>query len=576
MILQALTQYYEDLLERGEIERSGWTKAKVSWALELAEDGQLLNVHSMQTEQTRGKKTVLAPQELPVPEQVKRTVGVAANFLCDNSTYLLGLDAKGKPERTAQCFEAAKTLHLTILKDVPGEAAAAVRGFFESWQPGQDNHPVLASSLDEILTGGNLVFLCPGGGLAQDDREIQDAWQRYRETPGGGALIRCLVTGRQAPLARLHPSIKGVKEAQSSGASLVSFNAESFCSYGHEQGANAPVGEYAAFAYTQALNDLLADREHVQHVGDTTIVCWAQGGDPAYQDAGMDMLYDEGAWTESDLRGAMEKLAQGRPAEWKDMILQPDTHFYVLGLSPNAARLSVRFFWQDSFAAFARNVDRHYQDLNVVDAYEPGDFTPSVWRLAQATVNQNIRNSSAATRLAGDLLQAVLYGTPYPDTLLNGVVLRIRAERSVTRSRAAIIKAYYLRKPNLMPDKEVLTVQLNEQSNYPPYVLGRLFSVLEALQQAANPGINTTIKDRFFNAACATPVTVFPTLVKLAQNHLQKLSAGQRTFYDKQITDLMSRLDETYPVRMTMPEQGAFELGYYHQTQKRFTSKKEG
>ena len=144
------------------------------------------------------------------------------------------------------------------------------------------------------------------------------------------------------------------------------------------------------------------------------------------------------------------------------------------------------------------------------------------------------------------------------------------------RSRAAIIKAYYLRKPNLMPDKEVLTVQLNEQSNYPPYVLGRLFSVLEALQQAANPGINTTIKDRFFNAACATPVTVFPTLVKLAQNHLQKLSAGQRTFYDKQITDLMSRLDETYPVRMTMPEQGAFELGYYHQTQKRFTSKKEG
>ena len=465
---------------------------------------------------------------LPVPEPVKRSSGVAANFLCDNSAYLLGIDAKGKPERTAQCFAAAKALHLELLREVPGEAAAAVRHFFETWQPAQAAaHPALAECIDDVLKGGNLIFLC-ADHFVQDDPDVQKAWQQYRDRTGNEPPIRCLVTGQQAPLARLHPSIKGVAGARSSGASLVSFNADAFCSYGHEQGANAPVGTYAAFAYTQALNSLLADRDHVQHIGDTTVVCWAQGGDPVYQDAGMDALFFDDFWTESDLRSAIEKLAQGCPAEWHNVLLEPGTHFYVLGLAPNAARLSVRFFWQDSFAALARNVQQHYEDLNITGPAGDRHFPPSLYWLTRETVNLKSRTPTVTPRLTGDVLSAVLNGTPYPATLLNDVTLRIRAEQTVTRGRAAILKAYYLRKPNPFCPKEVLTVQLNEESSYMPYVLGRLFAVLEAVQTAASPNINSTIKDRYFNSACATPAVVFPTLIKLAQKHLQKLSEGQR------------------------------------------------
>lgn len=575
MILQTLTQYYEDLLARGDIDRPGWARAKVSWGLEPAPDGQLLAVLTLQDEQPRGKKTVLVPQMLPVPEPVKRSSGVAANFLCDNSAYLLGIDAKGKPERTAQCFAAAKALHLELLREVPGEAAAAVRHFFETWQPAQAAaHPALAECIDDVLKGGNLIFLC-ADHFVQDDPDVQKAWQQYRDRTGNEPPIRCLVTGQQAPLARLHPSIKGVAGARSSGASLVSFNADAFCSYGHEQGANAPVGTYAAFAYTQALNSLLADRDHVQYIGDTTVVCWAQGGDPVYQDAGMDALFFDDFWTESDLRSAIEKLAQGCPAEWHNVLLEPGTHFYVLGLAPNAARLSVRFFWQDSFAALARNVQQHYEDLNITGPAGDRHFPPSLYWFTRETVNLKSRTPTVTPRLTGDVLSAVLNGTPYPATLLNDVTLRIRAEQTVTRGRAAILKAYYLRKPNPFCPKEVLTVQLNEESSYMPYVLGRLFAVLEAVQTAASPNINSTIKDRYFNSACATPAVVFPTLIKLAQKHLQKLSEGQRIYYDRQITELAGRLDQPFPARLNLPEQGAFEIGYYHQVQKHFTKKQE-
>lgn len=575
MILQTLTQYYEDLLARGDIDRPGWARAKVSWGLELAPDGQLLAVLPLQDEQPRGKKTVLVPQMLPVPEPVKRSSGVAANFLCDNSAYLLGIDAKGKPERTAQCFAAAKALHLELLREVPGEAAAAVRHFFETWQPAQAAaHPALAECIDDVLKGGNLIFLC-ADHFVQDDPDVQKAWQQYRDRTGNEPPIRCLVTGQQAPLARLHPSIKRVAGARSSGASLVSFNADAFCSYGHEQGANAPVGTYAAFAYTQALNSLLADRDHVQYIGDTTVVCWAQGGDPVYQDAGMDALFFDDFWAESDLRSAIEKLAQGCPAEWHNVLLEPGTHFYVLGLAPNAARLSVRFFWQDSFAALARNVQQHYEDLNITGPAGDRHFPPSLYWFTRETVNLKSRTPTVTPRLTGDVLSAVLNGTPYPATLLNDVTLRIRAEQTVTRGRAAILKAYYLRKPNPFCPKEVLTVQLNEESSYMPYVLGRLFAVLEAVQTAASPNINSTIKDRYFNSACATPAVVFPTLIKLAQKHLQKLSEGQRIYYDRQITELTGRLDQPFPARLNLPEQGTFEIGYYHQVQKHFTKKQE-
>ena len=576
MILQALTEYYETLADSGKISPPGWGDVKVSYALCIGADGALEQVVSVQTEQTKGKKTVLAPQLLRLPVPVKRSSGVASNFLCDNSSYLLGVDNKGKPQRTLECFQACKTLHERLLEGVDSPAAQAVLAFFRTWQPEQAaSHPALAVCWEELVAGGNLVFRYDGAFVHQD-MLLQQAWDNHYQAEEDGPQMVCLVTGEHRTVESIHPSIKNVQGAQSSGAALVSFNAPTFCSYGKEQNYNAPTSKYAAFAYTTALNYLLADREHVYRMGDTTVVCWARCGGDVYQNLmGWAFFGSEPSYTLTDLQGALKNLCNGNTAELDEKQLDPNMDFYILGLSPNAARLSVRFFLRNSFGTFLRNAQAHQQRLEIIKpAYDKFDTLP-LWKLLDETVNQNSRNKTPAPNMAGEVLRAVLTNTRYPATLLNGVALRIRAEHSMTRGRAAILKAYYLK--NTHPDvpKEVLTVSLNPDSSNIPYNLGRLFSVLEAVQSSANPGINTTIKDKYFNSASATPAIVFPVLVNLAQKHLKKLDAGLRTYYDKQITELLSKLGEGYPPRLNLPQQGSFQLGYYHQTQNRFEKKEE-
>lgn len=587
MILQALTAYYEQLLRQGRVAAPGWDgHFKVSYELRLNDAGQLLEVVPLSVPVMRGKKSVLAPREMRVPTHVKRSSGVAANFLCDNCTYLLGADEKGKPDRARQCFEACAALHHTLLDGVDVPAAKAILAYFDHWDPAQAaEHPRLAPIWKELNGNANLIFGYEAADhshvLATEVTEIQTAWQtHYGAADDEGAAVQCLITGQNAPPALVHPSIKGVQGAQSSGAALVSFNAPAFCSYGHEQGENAPVSEYAAFAYTTALNLLIADRDHCQHVGDTTIVCWAENAEPAYQDAMSMFLFgddDAGGLQDGDIQAALKRLAAGQTISLQGTDLSPDQHFYVLGLAPNAARISVRFFLRDTFGAFARNLQAHADALEIVRPANDRFPTLPLWALVNETTRVSPgQKPKPSPQLAGDLLRAVLTGGRYPATLLNGVTMRIRAEQNVTRGRAAILKAYYLRNdPDNDSNKEVFTVSLNASTNL-PYVLGRLFSVLEAVQSAANPGINTTIRDRYFNSACATPAMVFPTLLKLAQKHLQKLPEGRAVHFNRQITELMDLVPETgFPARLSLPDQGKFEIGYYHQTQKRFAKKNE-
>ena len=586
MILQALTAYYEQLVRQGRLSAPGWDDSfKVSYELRLNDAGQLVSVLDLRTETKMGKKTVLAPRAMRVPAHEKRSSGIAANFLCDNSSYLLGADEKGKPERSADCFKACAKLHHTILDGVDSPAARALLAYFDSWDPAQAAaHPLLAEQWKEITGNANLIFGYEAAdhshSFVNDDPAIQNAWQaHYNDRSADSDMGQCLITGKYAPIERTHPNISGVPGAQSSGAALVSFNAPAFCSYGHEQGDNAPVSKYAAFAYTTALNRLLADRSHCKHVGDTTILCWAENAEPVYQDAMSMFLFgaDEAAGIqESDVQAALKRLSAGQTVPFLEKELSPDQHFYLLGLAPNAARLSVRFFLRDTFGSFAQNLQKHAEEMEI-DCSEKEKFrTLPIW----AVVNETTRTvpgqpAKPSPQLAGDLLRAVLTGGRYPATLLNGVTLRIRAEQAVTRGRAAVIKAYYLRNYPTELNKEVYTVSLNETTNV-PYLLGRLFSVLEAVQKAANPGINTTIKDRYFNAACATPGMSFPTLLRLSQKHLRKLNDGLATHYDKQITELMAQLPESgFPARLSLPDQGKFTIGYYHQTQKRYVKKNE-
>lgn len=585
MILQSLVQYYEILAndEESDISRPGYSKANVSYALNLSLQGELLEVIPLKIKAQRGKKIVEIPQRMNVPEGVKKSVNIASNFLCENSGYTLGIDNKGKPERAKECFHAFQELHNELLEGVDCDEATAMANFVNHWNPDKAlEHPALADYLDEILAGANLVFKLDGGSFIHQTEKIKQKWEEHKSTAQNESVMQCLITGKPSAIARLHPSIKGVKGAQSAGASIISFNDRAYESYGREkqQGLNAPVSEYAAFAYTTVLNSMLADSAHKISLGDTTVVFWAQSPDHIYQE--MAALFLDPSETESqteektesvrdenavsEVKAILEKIAQGRPAAHNSGQFDPKVSFCMLGLAPNAARLAVRFFIQDSFGGFIEKMEAHYQDMRIEKQYskEPNAF--SLWRLLNETVSPKSSEKSASPLLAGSVLRSIMNGLAYPTTLFQAIMIRIKAEKDINYYKAAAIKAYLLRNKNNEKYKEVLVMGLNEQSDNRAYILGRLFAVLEKAQLDASPGLQATIKDRYFTSACATPASVFPILFKLSQYHMSKAEYGYAS--DRKIADIIDRLNmdqNPIPAHLSLDEQGIFVLGYYHQ-----------
>ena len=575
MILQALVAYYNKLAARGEISKPGWAKTKIAWAVELGDDGSVLGILPLKTESPDGKKQI--PREILLPAPVKKTSGERSNFLWENAEYLLGVQTKEDGGKTAKRFATAKELHDSLLADVHTPVAEAIKSYFADCDPTAIAAKLPDGCMDELQKGANLTFLYHGC-FPGEFPELCAAWDAHYGGEKSGETFVDVVTGEVIVPEATHPSIKNVQDAQSSGAALVSFNAEAFESFDREQNLNAPMGKKTAFAYTAALNYLTADKAHRQHIGDMTVVYFAENAEPVYQDV-MDLCFagSDDSVTDAELHSILQNIAAGKPTAFAGKTLSPDNRFYLLGISPNAARLSVRFFRQSSFGDVLGKIKQHYDDIAVVSDNRSKWVDIPLWALLRETVNPNANDKTPAPQMAGDTLRAVLTGGRYPETLYRQTLLRIRAEHDITRGKAAIVKGYLLRNTVHRKDysyiKEASTMALNEASNYTPYVLGRLFSVLEAVQSAANPGINATIKDKYFNSACATPAAVFPILLKLANSHLKKLGGGLAVNYSKQIGELTARLETAFPKTLSLEEQGAFILGYYHQTQKRFENK---
>lgn len=573
MILQALETYYEALLKDGKAVPEGWCVAKVAYALNLSKDGSLRGVMPLKQPHEKGKKTVWLPESRVVPKMVARSSGISANFLCDNSKYMLGADRKGSGKREKECFEAAKEKHLALLADIHNDMAEAIKNFFMIWDPKEaKNNPVLADLWEDITDGSNLIF-CMGMKEAQEDTEICRAWTDACNVKEEGTTGVCLVTGKRDRIARIHTTIKGVQGAQSSGAALVSFNAPAFESYGKEQSYNAPVSEYAAFAYTTALNYLLTQKKYVFQLGDTAVVFWAESGEEEYQEA-FCWCAEPKADNMETIRNIFQNITLNRPIRIEKVELDSTQKFYILGLAPNAARLSVRFFYQNSFGKILENMRAHYTRMEMIKpAWEDRELLGPGGMLWE-TVNQKSKDKKPVPNMAAAVFKAILSDSRYPGSLYTNTLNRIRAEQGrITWGRASIIKAYLIQ--NCGMEKGEDFVGLNEETNDAAYVSGRIFAVLEAIQEDANPGLNATIKDRYFNSACTTPGTIFPILMKLKNSHIRKMSIpGQKIKYEKLLTELMGKISG-FPKRLTLEEQGKFILGYYHQVQKRYEKKEE-
>lgn len=565
MILPSLVSYYESLESKQELKRPGWSIVGVSYAVYLRSDGCIRAIVSLKKDQARGKKTVRVPQDLFVPSPVVRSSGIRANFLCDTAAYLLGFsrtDAKA-----GEKWEAAKELHLRILHHTNSPAADTLKRFFDAHQPA--NVTALGipdETIADFEKGAKLTFADEDGRYLMDDPAVAAAWDAAYGSTGEDTVVgRCLVTGREDGIAILHDRIKGVEGAQSSGASLVGFNEPAFESYGKNngQGLNAPVGKYAMYAYTSALNYLLSGR-HRERLGDTTVVWWTLDADNTCDDFFGDFLF--GNRDGETLHAAMKHILHGEALDFSAARLE--TPFCILGLSPNAARLSVRFFYRSTFGSFLENIAAHYKRLEIIKSDQTRKYMTPLQLLFE-TVSPNVRDRSKAISpiLTGALLQAVLNDWRYPDALYESVLVRIRAEHEVSSGKAAILKAFLIKNTNCESYKEVLSMALNEESTNRAYVLGRLFAALESAQYNANKSSN--LKERYMTSASATPALVFPSMLQAATHHTAKSGS---TADAKLIADLMDKLEGgvPFPARLSNTEQGLFLLGYYHQTQKKF------
>ncbi|PJM75148.1 type I-C CRISPR-associated protein Cas8c/Csd1 [Bifidobacterium simiarum] len=576
MIIDDLCHEYDVLVSKNQAPVYGYDNINAPYGLAINDDGTLIAVHPLGDFSGKKPRNIIS-----VPARVTRSSGIASNFLCDTVAYMLGYDAKGKPERAARSFKACGELHHLILKGVKEPAAVAVCKFFEREAQWETARRLMGDMVWETALSMNFVLQYSDGlhtEFVGDVVSVKEAWDSYynREDQNDSETITSLVSGKKIIPEKTHPKIKGVVGAQSSGASLISFNAPAFCSRGAEQNENAPMSKREAYEYTTALNALLRDQDRVQRLGDDTIVSWARCGETAYPDLfGHLQGHKSNGLNESTIKAAMSSLAQGHPYDYGGIHLRPDEEFHVLALTPNAARLSVRFYLTNSFGEFARNIEQHYRDTEILRPDRDMTIFLPTWRLLNQTIRQQNKNVKVSTELAGAVMKAILNGTAYPVTLINAVERRINAERDISPDKAAIIKAYYLRKTTNEKFKEVLQMNINTESDYLPYVLGRLFSVYEQIQLAAIPSIKTTIKDRYFTAAAATPARIFPILGRLEVPHMRKSweYEGQKKNLAMLRDELAEKIGDRYPVRLTLEEQGAFQLGYYFENQRRFIKK---
>lgn len=590
MILQALTDYYNTLAADPQIEipRFGYSVEKFGFALDLSDDGQLRAVVPLFERGERKKQLVDVPRNMIVPARAARTGNILPNFLWDNSAYVLGFpEVKGKQAHYgADRFSAFRKLHHALLDPIDIPVSRAILSFLDQHDViAVADHPAFAPYLERMLAGANVTFMFHGV-LVTEIPALRTVWEEKCQGGSSDAKkMQCLVTGEFAPIARVHDSIQGVQGARAMGASLVSFNDRAYESFGKTQGYIAPVSEEAMFAYTTTLNYLLSNANPNRlYLAHTTVVYWTEGQNRAIEAAIAQCAAPP--FERSDADGETSELDENAPPApprtaldiLRDAIAEDENRrFYALGLSaPTPARLSVRFFISNSFGEVAQNLARHYQDLALEREHDKQPTYLSVRRLIDETVSKKAGEKDANPRLVGAVLRAVLENTPYPAALYQAIMTRIRVDQDdkdrfiskVNYVRTAIIKAYLIRKYRHQtnhPIQEVLTMALNEQSTLPAYVLGRLFAVLEKAQRdALGPNLNAAIKDRFFAAACATPATVFPTLLRGAQPHIKKAKFG--FWNERKIREIMELLPGSpLPARLSLDDQGVFVLGYYHQ-----------
>lgn len=581
MILQSLNELYARLAEDPayEIAPPGFSPQKISFRIVIKPDGTLFDIEDARKPDEKKKlqnDVMLVPGEAKPPG-----AGINPCFLWDNQTYLLGRQPEDKPDGFGQKrFEAFRKRHLDLETTIASAEFSSVCRFLEQWSP---QRIAEFPKLGELGTGFG-IFLIQGEKKAVHELPaIRNWWVRTMTADEAGEPAQCLLTGEVAPITRLHPKIKGVVGAQAAGASLVSFNANAYESYGKTQSYNAPVSENAAFQYGTALNSLLTgpqSRKHRIRIGDTSTVFWTEK--PTLVEDFLADIFSSGSQAIEEIqdiakRAQIQRLLEAvRSGGNYQEFGEANTPFYILGLAPNAARLSIRFFHRSTVEDLIAKLHDHQRCMEMIRQFTeqignrfPDPEFPAIWQILRETARVA---DEIPPLLSGALTRAIVEGTPYPEGLFSAIIRRIQADRTINYLRAAIIKAVLVRNHN-----QTIPTMLDTESTDPAYLLGRLFSTLEKTQEDALGNVNAGVRDRFYSAASATPASVFPRLLRTYQHWLSKLHGGAKVNRERLVQEIISSLDSSgFPNQLPLKKQGIFAVGYYHQRKDFFTKKESG
>ncbi len=574
MILHALTLYYQrKAASGGNVAPEGFENKEIPFLIVLDKQGKFIQLED--TRDQIGKKKI--GRQFLVPKGLGRSGSKSyevSNILWDHYGYILAYPKEDdeKSHILAQNQHQSFIAKVAELKQaLPNDIGiAAVAAFLAA--PEEIKKVMQSENWVECakIKGCNLSFRLADetAALVCQSKAVQDHLLAVKgEAVSDVQEGICLVTGKKTTIARLHNTIKGVNAKPSPFSSV---NLTAFESYGKQQGYIFPVGEQAMFEYTTALNMLLGSENRFR-IGDVTAVCWSEKATPL--ESIVSLMINGGGKDDPDahideVKSLYKSLHDGK-------YIEPNgtDKFYLLGLSPNSARIVVRFWHETTVAILSENIASWYDDLQIVRGEKSiyPEFMPLIRLLCNLVLDGKAEN--LPPDLIANVTQSILNGHPLPADLLQIALRRNKAEQKITYGRACLIKAYLnraVRSGSLKNIKE-LSVSLDRERSDIGYILGRLFAVLEKTQSEANPGLNATISDRYFGSASSTPIAVFGTLMRLSPHHLSKLEHGGRAIQLRwEIGQILDKCQK-FPSHLNLEQQGLFAIGYYHQTQFLFT-----
>lgn len=585
MLIKALTEYYDILQTRGEVLKQGYSKVAVKYIISLTENGEIDSISDCRTEipiqDKKGKiKTKLVPKEEVFPQRTQKPA-IDLNVAEHRPTYIFGLvyDSKSlafkEDDKSKKSHEVFVNGNLSFIEDLNSPVVNAFRNFLLNFKSENElSNPHLLAISKEIGSSG-FAFSLSGRPdlLLNNDPALSAKWDIFfssKQDESESEKAQCCISGNSDEIARIHDKIKGILGSSAFGSTLICFNNSSEYSYGKEKSFNSNVSVSAMKKYTTALNMLLENPNHRTYLEDMTIVYFALTNQP--QDNYINLFnYCSGNKLNDDelnvtLKQAFTELKNGRSLGSLELDLDENVDFYIIGLTPNSSRVSVKFLYKNKIAKIINNAVLHQQDMAIGNT----DKQISMWQLLKELVSPKSKNEKVPSPLIANLYESIMFGKDYPTQLLSTVIRRVKTDSNtekeqhikLNQTRAGIIKACLNRKSRQLNLKEEITLALDQTNKNSAYLCGRLFAILEKIQQeASGNNLNRTIKDAYFASACASPAVIFPKLVKLAQNHLPKV----RDFWNWRVGEIINLLENEFPKTLSLNEQGKFILGYYQQ-----------